>query len=484
MKKYSDDGITAAESSLKQYADNIETVVKKYSDNGITTASTSLKQYADQVLVSAKSYADGKASSLSVTINWIGTRVESLEGNSIIRQTANTIKGVVTSSYISSTISLGDYAKKSQLPDMTKYYAKSDFEMTPSQIKQRVEGLEEKTVSIAEWEQGENANTIQTTSRIPVNSTTKFYLNKGFTIYIAFYNSSGSELSSNTTGADNYNRVSTTVPSGAATCFIQIIRTGGISPKQISSTGFRMTDTKIVTSAEISEFVTEDEVGNMISVAQISADKIINLSDSWETWTSTYKVKADDITWNFSKAVNWVAKNKTVMGLDASGNLTITGTLSQNSVINTSAKIDGMKAGTTMLDYKAQYVSIPSGSGDSTKDLSWSGGSTIILYGSHTSGNLYMRLPSQSTIRSTLGISSGNFVVELNIINLSNYEHLYVAFSSTNGVNTTYPRRMSFDNTAWTGDEANIQLANGDYMKILLVYNNSYYNGYTIIHQL
>jgi hypothetical protein len=491
---------------MKQYADGIETTVKSYSDSGIDAAETSLKQYADNILVEAKNYANGKVSTLGVTVDGIAGRVSNIESSSIISQTANTIKGVVTSSYISSTIGLSDYAKKNQLPDMTNYYTKSDFEMTPSQIKQRVEGLETTVSGIAfEWEQGSfpgsyttgghyesmktsNNKAIRTVGLIPINvgNSPKFYVNKGFTLIVAFFSSSGGFLGSISGTCNDKNLVNKSIPSAASSatqCAVSIVYGSALTPAQAASAGFRIANSVVVTSAEITAFVTEDDVGNMISVAQISADKIINLSSSWETWTSTYKVKADDITWNFSKAASWVANNKTVMTLDTSGNLSITGTLSQNSVINPSAKVDGIKAGTTMLNYKAQYKAIPSGSTDMTVALTWDGGSTIILYGSHSSGNVYVRLPSQSSIRSTLGISSGNFVVELNIINLSSYAHLYLSYSSSNGVDTSYPRMMNWDNGAWSGGDTNMQLAVGDFVKILLVYNNSYYNAYTIIHR-
>ena len=94
-----------------------------------------------------------------------------------------------------------------------------------------------------------------------------------------------------------------------------------------------------------------------------------------------------------------------------------------------------------------------------------------------------MRLPSQDSIRNTIGIQSGNFVTELNIINLSTYDYLYLTYSDTDGNNTTYPRMMNWDNAAWTGSDTNMQLAKGDFVKVLLVYNNSQYNAYTIIHR-
>jgi hypothetical protein len=146
------------------------------------------------------------------------------------------------------------------------------------------------------------------------------------------------------------------------------------------------------------------------------------------------------------------------------------------------AYIDDMKATVPLLNYKAQYVTIPSGSVDSTGYITWDGGSTIILDGVHTDGNVYMRLPSQSSIRSTIGIEQGNFVAEINIINLSSYEHLYIFFNEIDEQDSVYPRRMSFDDTVYTGNDSRLQLAKGDFMKILLVYNNNYYNGYTIIN--
>ena len=64
------------------------------------------------------------------------------------------------------------------------------------------------------------------------------------------------------------------------------------------------------------------------------------------------------------------------------------------------------------------------------------------------------------------------------------YNYLNLCFNTTNVTQSTYPRMMTFNDTCQTGNEAHYQLAKGDAIKVLLVYNAStgYYNGYTILH--
>lgn len=373
LKTQTAQAIEEAVSSSEEYAENQVKALKDiiHSDvlknNGAWGYATFKSETANEFnQIAGRFTVDGQLRSMSWIKQYadgIEDRVEDIEGLSIIKQTANTIKGVVTGQYISSTAGLSDYAKKTDLPDMTKYYAKADFEMTPSQIKQRVEGLEEKTVSIAEWEQGSSANTIKTTSHIPVNSTTKFYLNKGYTIYVGFYNASGTYISGSTTGANDFNRVNISIPSDAATCQVQITRTGGISPKQISSTGFRMTDTTIVTSAEISSFVSKDANGYLESGIKLRADQIsITTIDqfgsdfNWTTMANKLKGKitiaakdllfdANNIAWTLLS--NWTIRHpvnnttEDVLKFTASsGDLWIKGKLSAGSKIGDSVTIN------------------------------------------------------------------------------------------------------------------------------------------------
>ena len=209
---------------------------------------------------------------------------------------------------------------------------------------------------------------------------------------------------------------------------------------------------------------------------KVDATNIDMTTDVLNTWASSFNIDAENINFKTGNFEIKNANNVTTFKVDGNGNVAIGGLLTQN------AYIDNMKATVPLLNYRAQYVTIPSGSVDSTGYITWDGGSTVILDGVHTDGNVFMRLPSQSSIRSTIGIASGNFVAEINIINLSGYEHLYICFNERNELNSLYPRRMSFDDTVYTGADSRLQLAKGDFMKIILVYNNNYYNGYTIIN--
>lgn len=470
LKTQTAQAIEEAVSSSEKYAENQVKALKDiiHSDvlknNGVWGYATFKSETATEFnQIAGRFTVDGQLRSMSWIKQYadgIEDRVEDIEGLSIIKQTASTIKGVVTGQYISSTAGLSDYAKKTDLPDMTKYYAKADFEMTPSQIKQRVEGLEEKTVSIAEWEQGSSANTIKTTSHIPVNSTTKFYLNKGYAIYVGFYNASGTYISGSTTGANDFNRVNISIPSDAATCQVQITRTGGISPKQISSTGFRMTDTTIVTSAEISSFVSKDADGylesgiklraDQISITtidqfssnfswgnlasklngeiEIAARQITNFAEEWKTLADNFTVNAKNIsfsgeavTWKIDKL--WTIKNKnnaTTMLFDQAGDLSITGTLKSGSIIETATTIDGYQSGYTMLGHKINEITFPSSGSGSVYPTPKNHGLTHVITSAVKGGNKFINLPTLGECNAALGISSGNFCIRMVFMNQSN----------------------------------------------------------------
>ena len=273
----------------------------EFDSSGNLKSSGKIKVAVDGVLTTVKNYKTG--------------------GYSILTQTANAIKAVVDEDYIED---LG-FATSD---DLSSYYTKEELKIGGNAITSVVQGLQEKTVSIAEWEQ-DGENTIKTTSHIPVSSTSKFYLNSGYTIYIGFYNASDTFISGVTTAPDSYNRVSVTIPDNATLCFIKITRIGGISPKQISATGFRMTDTTIVTSAEISSFVKWVDDGNggkkLESGIKLSADQITQVANN-------ITIDANKINWKVTGG--WTISNGTIttLSMDASGNLTIAGKLTQGTI--------------------------------------------------------------------------------------------------------------------------------------------------------
>lgn len=149
---------------------------------------------------------------------------------------------------------------------------------------------------------------------------------------------------------------------------------------------------------------------------------------------------------------------------------------------NGNGVLDGLVFG-----FKTQHIVIPSGSSDITRSLVLQDGSHIILDGSHTSGNILYNMPTLGDICNCLGIPFGSaptksFAIELDILNLSGYEHLYIGFKRSNT-----PSSAAGDLPVYFDNDGNvhydIQLAQHDYIKILLVYNsNVRYRAYIIVY--
>ena len=127
--------------------------------------------------------------------------------------------------------------------------------------------------------------------------------------------------------------------------------------------------------------------------------------------------------------------------------------------------------------YKVQLYTIPSGNTDTISYLNIIGGSTIILNGSHSSGIVSITAPKLPDVRNCLGINSSTtpFAIEFTVISHASYEHVSIIFRTANtGIedDNYLPWLMNEDDIHLIYGDANIQIAQGDVVKILLVYDN------------
>ncbi|MBR6291206.1 MAG: hypothetical protein IKR33_00235, partial [Bacteroidales bacterium] len=130
--------------------------------------------------------------------------------------------------------------------------------------------------------------------------------------------------------------------------------------------------------------------------------------------------------------------------------------------------------------YKVQLHTIPSGNTDAVTYLSINYGSTIILNGSHSNGNVWIAAPKLSDVRKCLGINSPTtpFAIEFTVVSHTNYEFVSIAFRNaiTETQNSEYPWLMDTDDRHDSSGiipvQKSIQIAQGDVVKILLLYDD------------
>lgn len=127
-----------------------------------------------------------------------------------------------------------------------------------------------------------------------------------------------------------------------------------------------------------------------------------------------------------------------------------------------------------MFGYKVHEHTIWSGSSDTFSRLYIGYGSTIILKGSHSEGIVSLAAPQLSEVRKCLGINSSTtpFAIEFTVVSHASYEFVNIVFKSaiTQTQSDEYPWLMNGDGGRIS--DGNIQIAQGDVVKILLVYDN------------
>ena len=243
-----------------------------------------------------------------------------------------------------------------------------------------------------------------------------------------------------------------------------------------------------VTTNSISGRVTAIE-GDYVKEAEIS----LMVKKNSNGYISNASIKADNILFTFTQTTNFVSGGRNVMVIDNSGNLSILGTLTAGCVIgnlsvDNSGNISGTGSVTTdnvVAGYKTQEITVPS-TNNSVTNIYCASGMFVFLKGSTSVNTHYFRLPTLSDIRSVLGITSTNkfFSARMVILNQSEAYHCYLTYRDGYGATTNQPWKMTFDDTHRTGGDAVTQLAVGDYIEILLIYNptKGEYRAYEVVH--
>lgn len=125
-----------------------------------------------------------------------------------------------------------------------------------------------------------------------------------------------------------------------------------------------------------------------------------------------------------------------------------------------------------------------SGSGDTTTQLSITDGATIVFQGSKSSGIASMKMPTLNNVKQALGLKTTTnnipFAIELNLINHSSYGDVYICFYKNTLGYKDLPVWTSFD---FSTSDADLQLAKGDFIKVLLTYDGTYYRANVIIRK-
>ena len=230
--------------------------------------------------------------------------------------------------------------------------------------------------------------------------------------------------------------------------------------------------------------------GDYVKEAEIS----LMVKKDGNGYISNANIKADNILFTFTKTTNFISGGQTVMSIDNVGNLSILGTLTAGCVIgnlsvDNSGNISGTGSVTTdnvVAGYKTQEITVPS-TNNSVTDMYSANGLFVFLKGSTSANTHYFRLPTLSDIRTMLGITSSSkfFCTRMIIINQSEAYHCYLTYRDGYGATTNQPWKMTFDDTHRTGGDAVTQLAVGDYIEILLIYNptKGEYRAYETVHQ-
>ena len=243
-----------------------------------------------------------------------------------------------------------------------------------------------------------------------------------------------------------------------------------------------------VTTSSISGRVTAIE-GDYVKEAEIS----LMVKKDGNGYISNASIKADNILFTFTQTTNFVSGGRNVMVIDNAGNLSILGTLTAGCVIgnlsvDNSGNISGTGSVTTdnvVAGYMTQEITVPS-TNNSVTDITCASGLFVFLKGSTSANTHYFRLPTLSDIRSVLGITSTNkfFSARMVILNQSEAYHCYLTYRDGYGATTNQPWKMTFDDTHRTGGDAVTQLAVGDYIEILLIYNptKGEYRAYEVVH--
>ena len=367
----------------------------------------------------------------------------------------------------------------------------SSLEITASSITNRVQSLEDSYIDIsdvADWEQGGFSTTssagtsfpniktsssayIRTKNPVPITRSTSFTL-ANYYILGVFYLDSSKNYISHQVGlvrSASTGKVSLSIPSTARYVGLELsYPTGNISTSALANSGLYLIETSIITEAYLSLYVDKASV-------------------SWLTGS------ADNVIFNFNKNFQIQHQGTAVFNLLANGDLEITGELKPNSqigtlVVDSNGNLTG--SGSLVTDnivagYKTQEITVPT-TNNSKTTINGAQGLFVFLKGSAQTNTHYFLLPTLTNMRTLLNISSTSafFSARIVLINQSSADHCYISYRDHDYATAEQPWKMSFDNTHYTGGAAVTQLAVGDYIEILLIYNPSVgeYRAFEIVH--
>lgn len=137
-----------------------------------------------------------------------------------------------------------------------------------------------------------------------------------------------------------------------------------------------------------------------------------------------------------------------------------------------------------MFGYKVNAFDV-TGSVDKSYDaLDIKDGATVVFTGSRTDGTASVYMPKISDVRKALGITASNvkFAFEYALSNqASGNGTVKLLFRNYPDGNSEYPYRTNFDNN-YTGNNHELSMAEGDYVKILLMWEGTTYKAFVIRH--
>lgn len=225
---------------------------------------------------------------------------------------------------------------------------------------------------------------------IDVSSLTLFYINTAYTLTVYFVTSSSAYISNTTVGGSSSGALAITIPGNAARAYIHVgsSHSATVSVSEVTSFGLIYTENNIVTSASISMYI-QNELSWLVAQANI-------------------------IVFNFTTAFQIQANGTAVFDLDTSGNLKITGKLTENSVIDSLVTLDTQKMGASLLNFKdASYVLTQSGTYLYTAYLH-------VIKRTTYNGKKSVYLPTLGQCRQMIGIAETDkreFCFEITVIN-------------------------------------------------------------------
>lgn len=135
-----------------------------------------------------------------------------------------------------------------------------------------------------------------------------------------------------------------------------------------------------------------------------------------------------------------------------------------------------------MFGYKTKVYTLTNNLQDTSAQMSLTDGATIVFKGTKAGGHANYNMFTLNDVKKALGMptsSSTPFAIEVNFINHSSYDYVYLWFGdSSDRPNCPYWQNYDLDPND-TRD--NLQLGKGDFARFLLTYDGTYYRANCII---